>query len=156
MRGDQQAAAGLFADGAHLYRAILEAPVPVVASCTGHALAGGALLLLSADYRVGRSGPYRLGLNEVSIGMALPTFAVAMAAHRLERRHLTTATMGAEVVGPERAVEMGFLDETVDDPLPRATAFAAALAQLPAPPFATTKRRLRRALLVELAALDHR
>jgi hypothetical protein len=74
--GDQQLASALFAEGAQLYREIIEAPVPVVASCTGHALAGGAILLLCADYRIGRAGSYRLGLNEVGIGMpfrALPS-----------------------------------------------------------------------------------
>ena len=74
---DQERAAALFAAGAILYREIIEAPVPVVASCTGHALAGGAILLLCADHRIGRSGPYKVGLNEVGIGMALPAFAVS-------------------------------------------------------------------------------
>jgi enoyl-CoA hydratase len=154
MRGDRHLASALFADGAHLYREIIEAPVPIVVSCTGHALAGGALLLLSADYRVGRSGPYRVGLNEVSIGMALPGFAVAMATHRLDRRHLTAVTMFSEVVDPDRAVDLGFLDVTVDDPLPTACSFAASLAQLPGEAFAVTKRRIRRALTQELVALD--
>jgi len=156
MRGDPRQASALFAAGARLYREILEASVPVVVSCTGHALAGGALLLLSADYRVGRSGPYRVGLNEVGIGMALPAFAVALATHRLEPRHLTRATVFAEVVTPDRAVDMGFLDEAVDDPLPTACAFASSLAELPSEAFATTKRRIRRALTQELVALDQR
>lgn len=157
MGGDDRArASALFADGARLYREVLEAPVPVVASCTGHALAGGALLLLTVDYRIGRSGPYRVGLNEVSIGMALPDFAVAMATHRLERRFLTSATMFAEVVGPDRAVAMGFLDETSDDPLGAALRSAATLGQLPHGAFASTKRRIRRRLHQELAALDVR
>jgi enoyl-CoA hydratase len=153
---DREGASALFADGAHLYRDLIEAPVPVVASCTGHALAGGALLLLSADYRIGRSGPYRVGLNEVSIGMALPNFAVAMATHRLERRYLTTATMFAEVVPPDRAVVMGFLDEAVDDPLDAARKLASTLARLPQGAFAATKRRIRRGLHEELVALDRR
>jgi enoyl-CoA hydratase len=154
--GNRDLFAATFAKGALLYREIVEAPIPVVASCTGHALAGGALLLLSADYRIGRVGAYRLGLNEMRIGMALPTFAVIMATHRLERRYLTAATMFAEIVSPERAVSMGYLDEIVEDPLPRACSFAAELRSLPPEPFATTKRRLRRALQQELAALKLR
>ena len=66
----------LFSEGAELYGAMVAAPIPVIVSCTGHALAGGALLLLSADYRIGRNGTYRLGLNETRIGLALPNFAV--------------------------------------------------------------------------------
>ena len=74
--GDEDRITALFTEGAELYGAIVAAPIPVIVSCTGHALAGGALLLLSADYRIGRNGTYRLGLNETRIGMALPNFAV--------------------------------------------------------------------------------
>jgi len=151
---DKALAAALLSGGGDLYREIIEAPVPIVASCTGHAIAGGALLLLCADYRIGRPGGYRLGFNEVTFGMALPSLVVAIAAHRLDPRHLTAATMFAELVAPERAVAMGFLDEIVDDPLPRACEFAVSAAALPQRAFATTKRRLRGPLLRELAALD--
>jgi enoyl-CoA hydratase len=152
--GDQDSIIALFAEGAELYKAMVTAPIPVIASCTGHALAGGALLLLSADYRIGRNGTYRLGLNEVRIGLALPNFAITLATHRLERRYLTAATMFAEVVSPERAVDMGYLDESVDDPLSRACALAQELAALPLDPFAVTKRRIRRSLQQELESED--
>jgi enoyl-CoA hydratase len=153
---DQDRASALFAEGARLYREMVEAPVPVVASCTGHALAGGAILLLCADYRIGRPGPYRVGLNEVGIGMALPAFAVSIATHRLEPRHITSATMFAEVVAPDRAQAMGFLDEVADDPLAVAMTYAQRLVGLPREAFATTKRRIRRGLTRELAALEGR
>ena len=151
---DQDRASALFAEGARLYREIVEAPVPVVASCTGHALAGGAILLLCADYRIGRAGSYKVGLNEVGIGMALPAFAVSIATHRLEPRFLTSAAMFAEVVAPDRAMAMGYLDEVVDDPLPGALSLASSLAQLPHEAFAATKRRIRRGLTQELTALE--
>ena len=152
--GDQESIVALFTEGAELYQAMVTAPIPVIASCTGHALAGGALLLLSADYRIGRNGTYRLGLNEVRIGLALPNFAITLATHRLERRYLTAATMFAEVVSPERAVDMGYLDESVDDPLSRACALAQELAALPLDAFAVTKRRIRRPLQQELESED--
>jgi enoyl-CoA hydratase len=152
--GDQDSIVALFTEGAELYQAIVTAPIPVIASCTGHALAGGALLLLSADYRIGRNGTYRLGLNEVRIGLALPNFAITLATHRLQRRYLTAATMFAEVVSPERAVDMGYLDESVDDPLSRSCALAQELAALPLDAFAVTKRRIRRPLQQELESED--
>jgi enoyl-CoA hydratase len=152
--GEADHISALLSEGAHLYRELIEAPVPIVASCTGHALAGGALLLLSADYRIGRTGPYQVGLNETRIGMALPAFAVALATHRLERRFLTAATMFAEVGSPERALAMGFLDEIVDEPLSRACSFAVSLAALQQEPFAVTKRRIRGGLQQELATLE--
>jgi len=150
--GEEDRITALFLEGAALYGAIIAAPIPVIVSCTGHALAGGALLLLSADYRIGRNGTYRLGLNETRIGLALPNFAVTLATHRLERRFLTAATMFAEAVTPARAVDMGYLDESVDDPLPRACSLAQKLASLPQDAFATTKRRIRRDLQQELEA----
>ncbi len=154
--GDRDLVSALFADGALLFRELVEAPVPIVASCTGHALAGGALLLLSADYRIGRAGSYQVGLNEVRIGMALPAFAIALAAHRLDRRFLTAATIFAEVAPPERAMAIGFLDEIVEDPLSRACSLATSLAAAQPEAFAVTKRRLRRGLQQELEALEHR
>ena len=154
--GQKHLAAALFAEGTRLYRDVIEAPVPVVASCTGHALAGGAMLLLCADHRIGRTGPYRVGLNEVAIGMALPPIGAAIAIHRLERRFLTRATMFAEIGSPERAEAMGFLDEVADDPLPTACSLAASLAELPKGAFATTKRRIRRGLAHQIEALDRR
>ncbi len=153
--GDQRLASALFAEGAQLYREIIEAPVPVVASCTGHALAGGAILLLCADYRIGRAGSYRLGLNEVSIGMPLPSFAVSIATHRLDQRHLTAAAMFAEVVSPDRARAVGFLDEVVDEPLTRERSrMPPPSPRCPRSRCAVTKRRVRRGLTQELAALD--
>ena len=86
--------------------------------------------------------------------MALPSFAVAVATHRLERRFLTSALMFSEIASPERALEMGFLDEVADDPLSRACSLAATLAELPSGAFAITKRRLWRGLRRDLAALE--
>jgi enoyl-CoA hydratase/carnithine racemase len=84
--------------------------------------------------------------------MALPSFAVVMARHRLDPRHLTTATMGAEIALPDRALAMGYLDEVMDDPLSGALVWAGSMAELPPDAFAVTKRRVRRPLQQELAS----
>ena len=75
----------LVVDGARFLMRLYGLGLPTVAACTGHALAAGALLLLSADHRVGADGPFKIGLNEVGIGMALPMFAVELARERLTR-----------------------------------------------------------------------
>jgi enoyl-CoA hydratase len=149
--GDRDKTVALTTEGGRLFEAILEAPVPVVVACTGHALAAGALLLLSADYRVGAPGAFKIGLNEVRIGMALPPFAVALARGRLAQRSLTSATMLAEVAAPERAAELGYLDALSDDPVGAATRIAERFADELAPDaFASTKARVRAPLLAEL------
>jgi enoyl-CoA hydratase len=88
-------------------------PIPVVYAVTGHALAMGAVLLCCADYRVGAEGPYKLGLNEVRINLAVPPFAVEVARARLNPAYFTRATLLAEVFDPVGAQRAGYLDEVV-------------------------------------------
>jgi enoyl-CoA hydratase len=84
-------------------------PQPVIMTCTGHAVAAGALFLLAADYRIGVSGDFKIGLNETSIGLSLPTWGLELTRDRLDNRMLNRATMGAELFSPERAAEVGYL-----------------------------------------------
>lgn len=89
-------------------------PRPVVTACTGHALAAGAIILMASDHRVGTRGDFKIGLNEVAIGLPLPIYLTELAHERLSRRHLTSATMLARIFDPETALDAGFLDELVD------------------------------------------
>ncbi len=123
--------------------------LPTVAACTGHALAGGALILLSCDVRIGANVPSKIGLNEVAIGMALPRFAVELARERLERRAFTHATMEAKVYDAEGAVEAGYLDRLVPagDVLDVAVTEARRLAELRTGAYGLTKTNLRGAMI---------
>lgn len=89
---------------------LAEFPRPVVAACTGHAVAYGATLLLCCDYRIGAEGDYRIGFNEVSIGVPIPELLVGLARERLANHHLTRALSCAEMYPPHEAAEAGFLD----------------------------------------------
>jgi enoyl-CoA hydratase len=93
---------------------MLSFPRPVVVACNGNAIAMGGFLLLSADYRVGAQGEFRIGLNEVAIGLTLPFFGIAIARHRLTRPYYDRCTVTGVTLGPEDAREAGFLDELVD------------------------------------------
>jgi enoyl-CoA hydratase len=152
MRTGPEAMAGLVRAGADLYARMLTHPQPIVAACTGHALAAGALALLAADYRIGARGDFKIGLNEVAIGMTLPRFAVEMASARLSKRHLTRAVSQAEIYSPDGAVDAGYLDEVVESDalLERAIGAAARLGELPATAFDATKRRLLADLAVRV------
>lgn len=97
--------------GAELALRVYGFPTPVVMSCTGHALAMGAILLMTADVRVGTEGEFKIGMNEVSIGMPVPQFATELARDRLARTHFTRAVELAQVYSPMEAVEAGYLDE---------------------------------------------
>jgi len=148
------AARELVAAGAGLLVCMLRSPLPIVAGCTGHALAMGALLLLAADRRIGAAGDFKIGLNEVAIGMPLPRFAVRLARDRLPKRHVVEAVMLAGVYPPEIAVDVGYLDGVVpaDTADEAAVAEAGRLAALPGTAFAATKRDLRGPLAAEIRA----
>lgn len=121
-------------------------PAPVVLAVTGHALAMGAIFLMATDVRVGAAGDFKLGMNEVRIGMPVPKFATELADDRLSRRHLDAAINLATVYDPAGAVDAGFLDLTVepDSVVSEATARARALAEdLHATPFAMTRTNRR-------------
>jgi enoyl-CoA hydratase len=118
---------------------------PVVLGVSGHALAMGALLCLSADYRVGIRGDFKIGLNEVAIGMTLPWFGIELARARLAPTHVDRAVGLAQICDPDAAVGAGYLDEVVeaDTLLGHVGALAQVLSGLDMRAHAATKRRLR-------------
>jgi enoyl-CoA hydratase len=165
MTGSLEGARELLGRGAEFGLRCAESPLPVVLGVTGHALAMGGILLSCADVRIGAEGPFKLGLNEVAIGMPVPAFAVELCRDRLSPRAFNRAVQLAHVHTPGEALEAGFLDELVaaDEVPARAVEVAAELAaRLHAGPFRQTRRtvrgalvdRLRAAIEADLAAFD--
>ena len=152
--GDLVALAELVCAGGDLEQRLYGNGVPVVAACTGHALAAGALLLLGCDVRIAADVECKIGLNEVAIGMVLPDWAMSIAVERLSRRHLQRAVANARLTGPVEAVQVGFLDQVVPAHavLDSAVAAATELASLHPRAYAGTVRKLRGGLLDSMAA----
>lgn len=146
MTGDIADARRLLGGGAELALRILMSPIPVVLGVTGHALAMGGILTTVGDYRVGAAGDFKLGLNEVAIGMPVPGFAVGLTRDRLAKKWFTRCVQQAEVVGPDDAVDANFLDEVVapDQVLARSVEVAQRLADTVHPvPFRVTRETIR-------------
>lgn len=120
-------------------------PRPVVAAVTGHMIAGGAVLGLACDRRLGAQGAFKLGLNEVAIGLALPPYVVAIARGALPPPAWSGALIFGELYDPLTAVAKGYLDRTLpaDQVIDQAVVDAKRLAALPDHAFALTKRNLR-------------
>jgi enoyl-CoA hydratase len=143
--------------GATLAQRILAHPRPVVAACSGHAVAAGSFLLLAADVRIGADGPFKLGLNEVAIGLTVPWFAIELARHRLAPAYFDAAVVRAAMFDPHEAVVAGLLDRVAEPEQLQAAALTAAreLAKLDAAAHAATKLRARaRALEAVRSAID--
>ena len=143
--GDFPAMIDLVADGGDLVRHTYMSGLPIVAACTGHALAAGALLLLGCDVRVGAVGDYKIGVNEVAIGMVLPDWAMTICRERLSKRHLQRAVATARITDASAAVDVGFLDIAVelDQVVARAIEEAASFANLDRPSYAKTMTQFR-------------
>ena len=120
-------------------------PKPTVAAVTGHALAGGCVLLLACDFRLAARGPFKIGLNEVAIGLPLPTFVLELARATLTPAALHEALLLAKVYDPEGALAAGYLHELAEagDLAERAMAQARDLGVLPPVAYSETKRRLK-------------
>lgn len=139
-------------EGFLLAERLLSFPRPVVAACTGHAVAMGAFLLLSCDHRIGAAGAFRLVVNEVAIGLTLPRSPVEICRQRLTPAAFNRAVTLAEVFSPEDGVAAGFLDAVVPaaDLAAAAQDVATRLTTLDADAHAATKLRARAGTLAAL------
>jgi enoyl-CoA hydratase len=149
MMTSPQAAMDLVAQGSTLARRMLAHPFPIVVACPGHAVAKGAFLLLSADYRIGVEGPFNIGLNEVQIGMTMHHAGIELARDRLRKSAFHRAVINAEMFDPAGALAAGFLDQVVEAGQLDQAAMTAArrLKTLNMNAHRNTKLKVRKALL---------
>ncbi|MHA6193713.1 crotonase/enoyl-CoA hydratase family protein [Pseudomonas wadenswilerensis] len=149
MTASPQAAVSLVTAGSTLARRLLSHPFPVIVACPGHAVAKGAFLLLSADYRIGVEGPFSIGLNEVQIGMTMHHAGIELARDRLRRSAFHRSVINGEMFDPASAVDAGFLDKVVPAEHLLETALGAArqLKKINMNAHKNTKLKVRKALL---------
>lgn len=156
MTSGPKEAIGLVTAGSTLARRLLSHPFPVVVACPGNAVAKGAFLLLSADYRIGveeARGPiYKVCLNEVQIGMTMHHAGIELARDRLSPAAFHRAVINAEVFDPHAAVDAGFLDKVVPAEQLQEAALTAAreLKKLNMLAHKNTKLKVRKGLLEAL------
>lgn len=135
--------------GSTLCRRLLAFPTPVLAVCTGHAIAQGCFLLMACDVRIGVDGPFQLGLNEVQIGMTMHYFGVELPRARLNPSFFQSAIATARMFSPAEAVTAGILDKIApaDQLMEAAQNEALRLAGLNMAAHSATKLKMRESLL---------
>ena len=111
----------------------------------------GALVLLVSDVRIGAEGEFKIGLNEVAIGMGLPIFAVEFARYRMPPSAFDSALLG-EVFAPADAVRAGYLDRTSANVIDDAMAEAQRLSALRTGAVSHTKQHARKAIADQIKA----
>ena len=129
---------------------LLTLPKPTVAMVNGHAIAGGLVLALACDYRLGLDGDYRIGLNEVAIGASYPRVAFEIVRLRLAHARASELLLRAALYPASQAVRLGVVDELLPTATFEATVLrrAARLGAFPREAYAHTKA----ALVAEAAA----
>ena len=152
MLSSPENAIALVAKGSALARRMLAHPYPIIVACPGHAVAKGAFLLLSADYRIGVEGPFTIGLNEVRIGMTMHLVGIALARDRLRKSAFQRAVINADMFNPQTAMDAGFLDEVVpaESLMTAANAMAQQLKKINLRAHGRTKLKVRKELLEAL------
>jgi enoyl-CoA hydratase len=124
---------------------------PVVCGVNGHAIAGGLVLALCADYRVGCTTG-KLGLSEVRVGVPYPAAAIAVVRSELAPPAARGLVLRGHLVEPEEALALGVLDELAEPEsvLERSLEVAHELGSLPAETYGRVKRQLRTGVLAEV------
>jgi 3,2-trans-enoyl-CoA isomerase len=147
---DRDGVAAVFVELWRAAYSIATAPMPVIFGLTGHSPAGGTVLAVQGDYRIMAQGDFRLGLNEVQVGL-FPGPLIFGAFRRLAGGHATQFLTRGTLMDPATAFRIGLVDELCEpaDVVARALALAREFCALPREVMLRT-RELTRRDLVEL------
>ncbi len=125
---------------------------PLLASITGHSPAGGCVLALCADYRIMESGSFKIGLNEVPVGIVVPEPIFHLYAWTLGKRLAYASLMTGKLYNPKEALEAGLVDQVVEGKEMKEASQEVLKSMMALPPstFSKTKSNLKNDLLRKL------
>jgi enoyl-CoA hydratase/carnithine racemase len=142
---DRPAIAAAWRDLYALMRALACSPIPLAAAITGHAPAGGTVIALFCDWRVMAEGDWKIGLNEVQVGLPLPPVIFAALRRQIGPRQAERLAAGGLLVSPGEAANIGLVDELVSGGrvVERAIQWCQNLLALPPAAMQATRRQAR-------------
>lgn len=148
---DPPAMSAFWREFIQLLRAIALSPLPIAAAITGHSPAGGAVLAIFCDTRIAAQGEFKLGLNEVRVGLPVPAVIYAALKRLIGARQAERLCLHGLLISPDEALRVGLVDQVlpVEQVIPTALEWCRSLLALPSQAVAAT-RKLARA---DLAAL---
>lgn len=131
-------------------RALANSPIPVAAAIAGHNPAGGCVLALCCDYRVMAHGPFRIGLNETQVGLAVPEAIQYLMRRVIGAQRAERMMVAGAMIESELAFKIGLVDELADaaNVVEAANTWLAGILALPSAPMLAT-RKIARADVVQ-------
>lgn len=108
-------------------------PKPTAAAITGHAIAGGCILVLCCDCRFIAEGRKLIGLNEIKLGLPVPHIADCVLRALVGYRNARDVTGTGDFYPPEEALRLGLVDEVLppQEVLPKCIDKLAGLGAMP-------------------------
>ncbi|HVO82725.1 MAG TPA: enoyl-CoA hydratase/isomerase family protein [Terriglobales bacterium] len=136
---------GVWRDFYGLLRTLACSPMPIAAAITGHAPAGGTVLALFCDYRIAAEGDWKLGLNEVQVGLPLPPVIYSALQRLVGTRQAARLAIGGLLVSPAESLGLGLVDEVVpaEQVIDRAVKWCQEWLALPSVAMTWTRRQAR-------------
>lgn len=146
---DRPAMAVLWRELYTLLQAIAAAPVPIAAALTGHAPAGGTVLALFCDYRVMAQEDYKLGLNEVQVGIPLPPVLLGALRRLVGSRQAERLGVSGILISPQEALRIDLVDDlaSMAQVIERGLEWCQRMLALPSEAMLATRREARADLL---------
>ena len=128
-----------------LLGAIALSPIPIATAITGHAPAGGTVLSIFSDWRVMAEGDFRIGLNEVQVGIQMPPLILKALRRLIGAREAAHMAVGGELISAQEALRIGLVDAIAepDQVVTRALEWCQRLLALPPEAMLGTRRDAR-------------
>lgn len=151
---DRPAIAQTWRDLYSVLQVLACSPVPIAAAINGHGPAGGTVLALFCDWRVMAEGDWKMGFNEVQVGIPLPPVILAALKRQVGARQAERLGAGGLVISGSEAARLGLVDELVplDRVVDRAIEWCRSLLALPPQAMTLTRTKAR----ADLASLFDR
>ena len=142
---DRPAMERLWEDFYRLLLALAASPIPIAAAITGHSPAGGAVLATYCDYRIMAAGDFRIGYNEVAVGIPMPIAILRCVARQVGPRQAERLCGGGLLISPDEALRIGLVDELIpaDRVVERAIEWANGILALPPNAMSQTRKEAR-------------
>ncbi|HVC28180.1 MAG TPA: enoyl-CoA hydratase/isomerase family protein [Gammaproteobacteria bacterium] len=141
-----------------LLRVIALSPIPIAAAITGHSPAGGAVLAIFCDTRIAAEGKFKIGLNEVRVGLPVPSVIYAALMRLVGVRQAERLCLHGLLISPDEALHIGLVDQVLppQQVIPASLEWCRSLLALPPKAVATTRKQARADLIEIFAKLGDR